>query len=83
MSDDPIAEGRERARQSDTGSAEEAVSGTGSGSVPAPVRVSQTRGDDPNHDAGDATMGSPPEQHDRPTFKSSQLDGSEEEQRER
>jgi hypothetical protein len=83
MSDDPIAQERDRARRSEGDSAEEAVAGTGSGAVPAPARVSQTRDDDPHHDAGDATMGNPPERHDRPTYKSSQLDGSEEEQRER
>jgi len=79
---DPIDDERKRARESDPSSSEEAVSGTGTGVVASSVKVTQTE-PDANHASGDASMGSLPESHDRPTFKSSQLDGSEQENRER
>lgn len=77
---DPIERQRDEARTHADGPFQEAMAGMGTGAVPAPVEVSMAP-PPPGEEPDSPASGGSPEHHPRPTFRSSQLDGLEEEHR--
>ena len=78
-SGDPIERQREAARQHADGAFQEAVAGAGTGAVPSPAKVSVAVPPGQRGRGASVAAGGSPERHPRPTFRSSQLDGLDEE----